>query len=110
MHCDPADRDYFRESREKRFGRPLADVQEGREERVKAYRQSLTPLRLTLGTQPFVAGEAPGFADHRCVAPFLWARAISSFRVLEDDDPIRAWRERMLDAYGGYARRAPGYD
>lgn len=109
-HIDPKDRDYFRTSREKRFGKPLEEVQAGREDRVKGFRQSLTPLRLTLQAQPWVAGEQPGFADHMCVAPFLWARAISRFRLLEADDPLNDWRSRMLDLYGGLARNAPGYD
>ena len=40
---------------------------------------------------------------------FQWARAISAFRLLKEDDPIYAWRETLLDAFGGMARRAPGY-
>jgi hypothetical protein len=43
------------------------------------------------------------------VSPFLWARAISPLRLLAPDDVIAAWRERMLDAHGGLARKAPGY-
>lgn len=109
-HLDPADQAYFRESREKRFGRTLEEVQAGREERVKGFRQSLMPLRLTLRGQRWVSGDAPGFADHMCAGPFLWARAISSFRLLEADDPIAEWLGRVLDAYGGVARSAPGYD
>lgn len=109
-HLDPVDQPYFRESREKRFGKTLEEVQAGREERVKGFRQALMPLRLTLRSQPWVAGEAPGFADHMCAGPFLWARAISPFRLLEDDDPIAEWLGRVLDAYDGVARSAPGYD
>ena len=40
---------------------------------------------------------------------FQWARAISDFEVLAADDPVRAWRGRMLDLFGGLARRAPAY-
>ena len=40
---------------------------------------------------------------------FQWARAMSPVRLLEPDDPIFAWRERMLDLHGGYAREAKGY-
>ncbi|MDF1734982.1 MAG: glutathione S-transferase family protein [Minwuia sp.] len=109
-HLDPVDKPYFRESREKRFGKTLEEVQAGREERVKGFRQSLMPLRLTLRSQPWVAGDTPGFADHMCAGPFLWARAISPFRLLENDDPIAEWLGRVLDAYDGVARSAPGYD
>jgi glutathione S-transferase len=30
--------------------------------------------------------------------------------LLEDNDPIYAWRERLLDAFDGMARKSPGYD
>ena len=30
-------------------------------------------------------------------------------RPAEPDDPLYAWRERMLDLFGGYARQAKGY-
>jgi hypothetical protein len=29
--------------------------------------------------------------------------------LLEADDPIYAWRERLLDAFDGMARKSPGY-
>jgi glutathione S-transferase len=40
---------------------------------------------------------------------FQWARAVSPFRLLEADDPIYAWREKLLDAFDGLARKSPGY-
>lgn len=106
--CEP-DRDYFRESREKRFGRTLEAVQEGREDRVEAFRASLTPLRTTLAAQPFVAGAAPAYADYIVFGAFQWVRVMSPFRVLADDDPIRAWFQRCLDLHGGVARDVPTF-
>jgi len=103
------DRDYFRESREKRFGRTLETVQEGREERVVAFRAALAPLRTTLSTQPFVAGKAPAYADYVVFGAFQWVRVMSPFRVLADDDPIRAWFQRCLDLHGGVARDVPTF-
>ncbi|MFM7689412.1 MAG: glutathione S-transferase family protein, partial [Alphaproteobacteria bacterium] len=29
--------------------------------------------------------------------------------LLAEDDAVYAWRERMLDAYGGIARAAPAF-
>jgi hypothetical protein len=29
--------------------------------------------------------------------------------LLAEDDPVYAWRERLLDAFGGLARSAPGF-
>jgi hypothetical protein len=37
-------------------------------------------------------------------------RVIGPFELLEDNDPIYAWRERLLDAFDGMARKSPGYD
>ena len=37
---------------------------------------------------------------------FMWSRCGSSQILLEMKDPIYAWRERMLDLYGGLARKA----
>ena len=37
---------------------------------------------------------------------FQWARCVSNFRLLEADDPVHAWRARMLDAHDGLAGRA----
>ncbi len=109
-HLDPVDQPYFRESREKRFGRTLEEVQAGRDKGVKAFRQALTPMRLTLQHQAWIAGDTPGFADYMCAGPFLWARAISPFRLLDADDSLNDWLNRILDAHGGVARAAPGYD
>ncbi|MCK8786215.1 glutathione S-transferase family protein [Roseomonas sp. NAR14] len=109
-HLDPGDLDYFVSSREKRFGMKLDAVTAGREERVAEFRQALHPLRMTLRTQPYIGGEAPDYADYAVFGGFQWARCVSRFPVLEADDPVAAWRGRLLDAFGGLARRAPGYD
>jgi glutathione S-transferase len=108
-HIGPTDQAYFRQSREARFGASLEDVVKDREARLPAFRASLDPLRRTVEGQPFVAGEAPGYADYIVFGAFQWARAISDFEVLAADDPVRAWRGRVLDLHGGVARRAPAY-
>lgn len=99
-------RAYFRESREKRFGRSLEAVCEGREQRVDGFRKSLQPIRLTLADRPFLGGENPAHADYVVFGGFMWARSISRFELLAEDDSVWAWRERMLDLFDGYARKA----
>jgi glutathione S-transferase len=100
---------YFRSSREARFGKTLEQVAADRDSRVEMFRRSLDPLRWMLVRQPFVGGTQPNYGDHIVFGGFQWARASSPFRLLKEDDPIFAWRERMLDAYGGVARHSPGY-
>jgi glutathione S-transferase len=102
----PKDRDYFRTSREQRFGMTIEAYGAERDKRLPAFRQSLAPLRTTLAAQPFLAGERPAYADYIVFGGFQWARCISPFALLAPDDPVFAWRERMLDALDGMARRA----
>jgi glutathione S-transferase len=108
-HSAPQDRPYFRQSREERFGRSLEDVVKDREARLPAFRESLTPLRRTLERQQFLGGAAPTYADYIVFGAFQWARAISDFELLAADDPVAAWRGRLLDLFGGLARKSPAY-
>lgn len=101
------ERAYFVESREKRFGMPLEAVTSDREARLPAFRASLQPLRATVAVQPFLGGEGADYGDYIVFGSFMWARSTSPLRLLEPDDPVHAWRERMLDLHGGLARRAP---
>jgi glutathione S-transferase len=104
----PADRAYFRESREQRFGMALEQVSADRAERVGAFRREvLHPLRVALGQQPWLGGEAPRYADYIVFGAFQWARVCSAFELLEEGDPVSAWRERVLDLHGGLARTVP---
>lgn len=98
------DQVYFRESREKRLGRTLEEAQSGREDRLAAWRAGLQPLRNMLARQPFIGGEGPLFADYIVFGPLQWARVISPFRLVADDDPVNAWFERCLDLHGGVGR------
>jgi glutathione S-transferase len=108
-HAAPQDQAYFRQSREERFGTSLENVVKDRERRLPTFRDSLAPLRRTLERQKFLAGAAPAYADYIVFGAFQWARAISDFELLAADDPIAAWRGRLLDAFGGLARKAPAY-
>lgn len=104
----PADRAYFRESRERRFGMPLERVAADRAERVEAFRRDvLHPVRAALSRQPWLGGGGPLYADYIVFGAFQWARACSAFELLADDDPVAEWRGRMLDLHNGLARAAP---
>ena len=104
------DRTYFRRSREERVGMTLEALVADRDTRVSAFRESLTPLRLTLKTQPFFGGDEPLYADYAVFGPFQWARCTSPFALLATDDPVSLWRDRLLDWFDGLARASPGYD
>jgi glutathione S-transferase len=108
-HLGPVDADYFRASREARLGRKLEEVAAERDRSVIAFRKSLEPMRVTLRAQPYLGGAAPNYADYIVFGGFQWARAVSPFPLLEVDDPIYAWRGKLLDAFDGLARKSPGY-
>ena len=108
-HAAPQDQAYFRQSREERFGTSLENVVKDREQRMPAFRDSLAPLRRTLERQKFLAGTAPTYADYIVFGAFQWARAISDCELVAADDPVAAWRGRILEAFGGLAGRAPAY-
>jgi glutathione S-transferase len=103
---DPKDRAYFRSSRESRFGKTLEAVQDGREDRLAAFRDLLLPVRLVLRRQDWLGGAAPSYADHILAGTLMWPRCASRFALLEDSDPVSKWLDRMLDLYGGLGRRA----
>lgn len=105
----PKDKAYFRESREKRFGKTLEEFGADPKKAVADLRTALAPARQALVQNPFISGAAPGFPDYILFGPFQWARAMSPLRLLEPDDPVYAWRERMLDLYDGLARKAKAY-
>lgn len=100
------DRPYFRESREKRLGKPLEQIVADREHTRDMFRGLLEPLRAMLADQPFVCGQAPAYADYILFGMFQWARCVSSFELLESTDSVHAWRERLLDRYDGLAAGA----
>ena len=103
------DKPYFRESREKRFGLPLEQWAGDPKQALAAFRGALDPVRPGLVQHPFISGHGPGYADYVLFGAFQWARCVSPTRLLEPDDPVYPWRERMLDLFGGFARQAKGY-
>ncbi|KGM31243.1 glutathione S-transferase family protein [Inquilinus limosus] len=101
------DRAYFRASREQRFGRSLEEVAADRPANLAAVRQALLPVRRALAAADFIAGPAPAYADYCVFGLLMWARCISPVELLETGDPVFAWRDRLLDAFGGMARASP---
>jgi len=108
-HLDAADRAYFRESREKRFGMTLEAFAADKEKNLATLRSALEPLRAMLAAQAFIGGDSPLYSDYIVFGSLHWARSIGRTRLLETNDPVEGWRERLADEFGGMARKAPGY-
>jgi glutathione S-transferase len=102
---NPADHDYFRETREKMFKGELETVTEGREDRLPEFHKSMQPLRAMLDKQPFIGGDAPLYHDHMVFGTLQWPRIASGFNLMPDaEDPVSQWFERCLDLYDGLGR------
>jgi len=109
-HVHEKDKAYYRKSRESRVGHTLEQGAENREQKILHVRNNvLAPLRATLSAQPFIGGHAPLFADYAVFGVFQWARCVSELELLAPDDPIAAWRGRVLDLFGGLPRKSPAY-
>lgn len=101
---DPVDQAYFRQSREKRFGKSLEAVAESGGAALETLAEKLEPLRHMLKFQDFLGGASPLFADYIVFGAFQWARIVSPQRLLQPGDPVTAWFERCLDLRGGLGR------
>lgn len=100
----PADRAYFRASREPRLGATLEDATADRADRLPGFRKAMQPIRGVLKEKPFLGGDTPNYADHIALAGFIWIASVNTLPPLEAGDPLLAWFERGLDLYDGLAR------
>jgi glutathione S-transferase len=105
-HLDESSKAYFRESREKRFGKTLEAAAAARDESRSAFISQLEPLRSMLEFQPFIGGQQPLFGDYIVFGALQWMRVVSTYAFV-DDPAIKAWFERCLDLFDGMARAVP---
>jgi glutathione S-transferase len=104
---DEGDARHLRGVMEKAFGKSLEELAANREKDVVGLRRLLDPARAQLRAQPFISGSKPAYADYILLSPLQWARIVSPLPILEADDALAAWRERMLDLYDGLGRKEP---
>jgi len=100
------DKAYFRQTREKRFGMPIEQFMQDRDQTREGFRNALEPLRAMLAEQPYVAGNSPGYADYIVFGILQWMRCGSPYTSLRQDDAVFEYRERLLDLYDGLGRKA----
>jgi len=101
---DDTDKAYFREDREKRFGKTIEELRGEQSSALGTLDDALTPLRTILTSEEWIAGDAPAFADYLIFSAFQWCRIMSPAELIKPDDPIHGWRERLLDLFGGLGR------
>lgn len=91
---DPADREPFRQSREKNLGMTLeafADREAGQAQLARA----LQPLDAQLAGQPWLDGAEPGGADYLIGGFFFWAWTLGE-QPWPEASPVGAWFRRLL--------------
>lgn len=104
---DPADDAFFRQMMEKIVKSTLEEARTRREQSLARLGSVLAPLQAALKRQPYVCGAQPAYADYILFSVFQWARVMSPQEVLAPEDPLCAWRERLLGLFGGFARDVP---
>jgi glutathione S-transferase len=104
---DPADEQYFRTMAEGVAKKKLEDLRAGRDEALQRLGRAIDPMQTLLKRQAYVCGELPAYGDYILFSIFQWARVMSPREVLAPEDPVCAWRERMLDLFDGFARNVP---
>ena len=92
------DKEYFKTTREAKLGRSIGELVAHRQESIAAFEAVLKPLYATLREQKFIAGEAPGYADHIVFGALQWARLMSSTTLF--DGALADWMQAVLDTYG----------
>jgi len=103
---DPVDQPYFRETREKVFGRTMEEMKATGDERLPGIAKALEPARRQLGEYAYFGGAEPSYLDYCLFGSLQWARCSSPRKLLADDDSVEQWRQRMLDLFDGAPRKA----
>jgi len=102
---EEADARHLRGQIESFFKKSLEELAGERGKALEQFRRRLQPVRKTLEQRQFLGGDAPAYADHILFGVLQWARVVSSATVLEPNDVVMAWFERVLDLYGGVGRK-----
>ncbi|RUR37734.1 glutathione S-transferase family protein [Vreelandella populi] len=101
----PDDRDYFRKTREARFGTRLEALHNPEQARQQLA-TLLAPVRDLLRSSPFLDGDAPSGADYLLFGSLMWAHTVSLETLGEENALVDEWFKRMLSVHDGIAGKA----
>lgn len=103
------DREYFVRTREEFLGQSLTEFASNKAARLPKFRENLNLLRKTLTNQEYLAGNSPLYPDYAIFGAFQWARSVSTFVLLEKNDPINTWLDRLLNMYEEEINKSPRF-
>ena len=104
---DPDDKLFFRSNFERFLKAPLEEHKARRDAALPPFRRALEPARAIVKLRPYLAGSEPAYADYILFSVLQWSRIASPFAILDKEDALIGWFDRMLDLYGGYGRAHP---
>ena len=105
----PDDKIYFRSTREKMLNNTLENIEKESKNFIPVFQKEINPFRKLLKENDFFTGNKPMYCDYMLFGFFMWARNTSKKQILEKDDILWHWRERMLNLFDGFARKSNGY-
>lgn len=95
---EPGDRDYFRQSREARFGATLEDLAAKRDEFRPQLKKVLTDLNATIAGQDYFFGIF-SYADICLFGTLTWVTRASDEPLFDNVPGLQAWWERMNEQF-----------
>lgn len=105
----PEDKIYFRETREKILNKTIEEVDLESSKYIPILQKELNPFRKVIKNNNFFTGSKPMYCDYILFGFFMWARNTSPKQLLEKNDVLWHWRERMLNLFDGFARKSNGF-
>jgi glutathione S-transferase len=96
---DPADREYFRTSREERFGMTLEAIAARRDQNRPKLHAVLADLEATIAGQDYFFGQLT-YADLCLFGSLKWVTVVSTEPLFDTAPALRAWWERMQEQLG----------
>ena len=106
----PEDKIYFRETREKILNKTIEEVDLESSKYIPILQKELNPFRKVIRNNNFFTGSKPMYCDYILFGFFMWARNTSAKQLLEKNDVLWHWRERMLNLFDGFARKSNGFE
>jgi glutathione S-transferase len=95
----PPDQAHFRAARQRRFGASVEELAARSAGEAAHFPEKLALMRRILTGQDWVAGEAPGFADHILFGTLQWHRICMGAPLLTAKDPVEQWFRRCAAHY-----------
>jgi glutathione S-transferase len=97
---------YFRESREKLFGKPLEELNVEPEIAKANLAKALVVFDKTFERSKFLGGDSPNYSDYVLFGVLKWMDIVSRYDPLPQDTATTQWFKNLSQMYDGHAAKA----